>query len=109
MLNWVGQSLIFAGLFSVLGMQAVWADLSRVNNRPKAVTTEKEWVAQIETAIAEVTAVKFNPTQQGLQIVLETAAEEERLVPLILQEGEDLIIDILDTTLASSIRNGVEK
>lgn len=34
-------------------------------------------------------------------------AGSERLVPLILPEGNDLIIDILDATLAFSIRNGV--
>ncbi len=33
----------------------------------------------------------------------------ERLVPLILPEGNDLVIDILDATLAFSIRNGVEE
>ncbi len=56
-----------------------------------------------------MTGVELKQTNQGLQVILKTAAESQRLVPLILPEGKDLVIDILDATLAFSIRNGVEK
>ncbi|MEN9520724.1 MAG: hypothetical protein RLZZ381_3312, partial [Cyanobacteriota bacterium] len=42
-------------------------------------------------------------------MILETVAGSARLVPLILPEGNNLVIDILDATLAFGIRNGVTK
>ncbi|MGV2828124.1 TonB-dependent siderophore receptor [Myxosarcina sp. GI1(2024)] len=53
--------------------------------------------------------MQINPTESGLELVLETVAGSERLVPLILPQGNDLIIDILDATLAFSIRRGIEE
>ncbi|NJL53651.1 MAG: AMIN domain-containing protein [Hydrococcus sp. SU_1_0] len=46
-------------------------------------------------------------TAQGLEVIFKTVAGSERLVPLILPEGNNLVIDILDATLGFSIRNGV--
>ena len=54
-----------------------------------------------------VTGVEVLQTESGLELILKTATGSERLVPLILPEGNDLVIDILDATLAFSIRNGV--
>ena len=54
-----------------------------------------------------VTGVEVNQTTEGLELILKTVAGNERLVPLILPEGNDLVIDILDATLGFSIRNGV--
>jgi iron complex outermembrane recepter protein len=68
--------------------------------------TSSDLLAQ---AVTRVTGVKVNQTTQGLELILKTVAGSERLVPLILPEGNDLVIDILDATLAFSIRNGVEK
>ena len=59
--------------------------------------------------LTRVTGVEVNQTTNGLELVLKTAAGSERLVPLILPEGNDLVIDILDATLAFSIRNGVRE
>jgi iron complex outermembrane receptor protein len=50
--------------------------------------------------IATVTGIQINPTEEGLELILETATGEQRLVPLILPEGNNLVIDILDATLA---------
>ena len=57
--------------------------------------------------LTRVTGVEVNQTESGLELILKTSAGSERLVPLILPEGNDLVIDILDATLAFSIRNGV--
>ena len=57
--------------------------------------------------LTRVTGVEINQTESGLELVLETVAGSERLVPLILPEDNDLVIDILDATLAFSIRDGV--
>ncbi|MGV2831135.1 AMIN domain-containing protein [Myxosarcina sp. GI1(2024)] len=67
--------------------------------------TAADLMAQGE--VTRVTSVQINPTESGLELVLKTVAGSERLVPLILSEGNDLVIDILDATLAFSIRNGV--
>ena len=61
----------------------------------------------IAQGVTRVTGVEINQTTDRLELILETAAGGERLVPLILPEGNDLVIDILDATLAFSIRNGV--
>lgn len=57
--------------------------------------------------VTRVTGVEVIQTEEGFELVLETVAGSERLVPLILPEGNDIVIDILDATLAFSIRNGV--
>ena len=61
----------------------------------------------VQNNLTRVTGVDINQTESGLELILKTVAGSERLVPLILPEGNDLVIDILDATLAFSIRNGV--
>ena len=57
--------------------------------------------------LTRVTGIEVIQTESGLELVLETVAGSDRLVPLIVPEGNDLVIDILDASLAFSIRNGV--
>jgi hypothetical protein len=52
-LPFLGKSLIFAGLFSVLGMQAVWADLPRQSDRHQE-TREIERLGDKETGKLEI-------------------------------------------------------
>ena len=61
----------------------------------------------VQNNLTRVTGVEVIQTNEGLELILKTATGSERLVPLILPEGNDLVIDILDATLAFSIRNGV--
>ena len=63
----------------------------------------------IAQGVTRVTGVEVIQTKSGLELVLKTVAGSERLIPLILPEGNDLVIDILDASLAFSIRNGVTK
>jgi iron complex outermembrane recepter protein len=77
-----------------------------LSSPPKASTIDL--LAQ-QNGITRVTGIELKQTPQGLEVILTTVAKSERLVPLILPEGKDLVIDILDATLAFSIRNGVEK
>lgn len=65
-------------------------------NREKLVISAGDLFAQQD--LTRVTGVQIDRTESGLQIVLET--EGQQLVPLILPEGNDLIIDILDAVLA---------
>ncbi|MBW4619173.1 MAG: TonB-dependent siderophore receptor [Cyanosarcina radialis HA8281-LM2] len=86
------RSLILVGLFSVLAIEAARAE------PPQAATTVKEWLAQTEAAIARITAVKLNPTPQGLQVTLETA-EGKTLQATTRQEGNTLIAEIPNAVL----------
>lgn len=72
--------------------------------------TLKDTASHIAQApVTRVTGVEVNQTNQGLEVILKTAAGGQRLVPLILPEGNNLVIDILDANLGFSIRNGVTK
>ncbi|MGL5835333.1 MAG: TonB-dependent siderophore receptor [Waterburya sp.] len=62
-----------------------------------------------QSNLTRVTGIEVNQTKSGLEVILKTATGGERLVPLILPEGNNLMIDILDATLSFSIRNGVTK
>jgi iron complex outermembrane recepter protein len=62
-----------------------------------------------QQALTRVTGVEVKQTDSGLELILQTVAGSERLVPLILPEGNDLVIEITDATLAFGIRNGIEE
>jgi iron complex outermembrane recepter protein len=81
-------------------------------SQPSVVNLKRENINSgngelIAQKVTRVKGVTVNQTAQGLELILETVAGSARLVPLILPEGKDLVIDILDATLAFSIRNGV--
>jgi iron complex outermembrane recepter protein len=71
--------------------------------------SSQKLVQRSQQNLTRVTEVEVKQTPRGLELILKTLAGSERLVPLILPEGNDLVIDILDATLAFSIRNGVEE
>lgn len=54
----------------------------------------------IAQGVTRVTGVEVKQTESGLELILETLAGSERLVPLILPEGNNLVIELLDATLA---------
>ena len=51
-----------------------------------------------QQGITQVTGVRLEQSDRGLQIILET--DGKQLVPLILPEGNSVVIDLLDATLA---------
>jgi iron complex outermembrane recepter protein len=53
----------------------------------------------VAQGITQVTGVQLNQTESGLELILETTGGE-KLVPLILPEGNNLVIDLVDATLA---------
>jgi iron complex outermembrane recepter protein len=121
-LNYWQRSLLLASLFSVLGMQTVGAEnlgdgaYKHLRKPQMTAPPHRDAPLQIHKAsdllaqgITRVTGVEVQQTPQGLELILKTAAGSQRLVPLILPEGNDLVIDILDATLAFGIRNGVEQ
>jgi iron complex outermembrane recepter protein len=78
-----------------------------LDSSPKASTSARDLLAQ--QRITRVTGVEIKQTAKGLELILKTVAGSKKLVPLILPVGNDLVIDILDATLAFSIRNGVRE
>jgi len=77
-----------------------------IASSPPVSTSAPNLLAQ---GVTRVTGVEVKQTNRGLEVILKTVAGGQRLVPLILPEGNKLVIDILDANLAFGIRNGVTK
>jgi iron complex outermembrane recepter protein len=129
------QTLGLAWMLSVLsvlmatkGLAEKTTEIVRRSQLPDSAKTVQEWMVEeagvrsqkskvtsqrlaqnSQQTLTRVTGVEVKQTDKGLELILKTAAGSERLVPLILSERNDLVIDILDATLAFGIRNGVEK
>ena len=87
-----------------LSMTSVGAETVAENKIPELLVQN-----QSGRLITRVTGLEVSPAEDGLRLILNTVAGSQKLVPLILPEGNNLIIDILDATLAFRIRNGVSK
>ena len=55
--------------------------------------------------LTSVTGVKIDRTDKGLEVILTTKGA--RLIPLIFPEGNNLVVDLLDATLAPAIEDGL--
>ncbi|KAM3110472.1 TonB-dependent siderophore receptor [Phormidesmis sp. 146-33] len=101
------RSLFVSGAFVLVGALSAMATeptVSRLQDRPKAATTVKEWMAQTEAQQAQlvrVTGVKVNPTPQGLEIALETE-NGQALQATQQAEGDTLILTVPNAVLALS-------
>lgn len=73
-----------------------------VQDVPAAATSVKEWLAQIEAATVQVTVVKLETTDTGLDITLETPDGKPLQVDAtkFRAEGNSLIADIPNAVLA---------
>jgi iron complex outermembrane receptor protein len=112
------QLLILIGLLSFVGLPVLGVEVVRaekgedrypLGNPLEQFPSYSSVDLLAQDNLTRVTGVEVIQTQEGLELILKTVAGSERLVPLILPEGNDLVIDILDATLAFSIRNGVEE
>ncbi len=99
--------VLIAGLLGVTWVRAAEAEEVLSFSQNRASNSIAQVIAQ--GGVTKVTGVEVKQTPQGLELILKTVAGSERLVPLILPVGNDLVIDILDATLAFAIRNGVEE
>ncbi len=97
------RDYFFQGIsISIFGLLALsLLTTTEVQASPKHQdTTASDLLVQNDSGnLAEVTGVELQETATGLQISLETKTGQ-KLVPLILPEGNQLVIDILDTVLA---------
>jgi iron complex outermembrane recepter protein len=75
---------------------------SNHEGRPQPATTVKDWIAQMEAAQVQVTNVKLEPTETGLDITLETAEGKPLQVDAtkFRREGNSLIAEIPNAVLA---------
>ena len=97
--------LSVAGVSGLVWVCPVEAQVGAKGLSPSQFGTAADLLAQ--NNLTRVTGVEVNQTPDGLELILNTVAGSERLVPLIVPQGNNLVIDILDATLAFSIRNGV--
>jgi iron complex outermembrane recepter protein len=73
--------------------------VNKINNQLEATPFQLNKASDLfAQAVTRVTGIKVDQTAEGLEIILETAGES-KLIPLILPEGNNLVIDILDATL----------
>jgi iron complex outermembrane recepter protein len=71
----------------------------QLNELEQPATTVTDWIAQIEASLVQITGVRVETTEAGLQVVLETA-EGSLDVPETRSIGNALIADIPNATLA---------
>ncbi|QYO63277.1 TonB-dependent receptor plug domain-containing protein [Leptolyngbya sp. 7M] len=82
-------------------------NIPQLTDLDQSVTTVEEWVAQIEAsngsatpeAIVQITGVRVEATEAGLQVILETA-DGVLAVPETRSVGNALIADITNATIA---------
>lgn len=121
--------LVLVGFLSVLEIPATWAEVAtdfatdemdspsnlsvspgspstakipRLRDLPRPATTLKDWRAQIEAATVQVTGIKLDRTDTGLDITLETKDGKPLSVDAskFRSEGNRLIADIPNAVLA---------
>jgi iron complex outermembrane recepter protein len=76
--------------------------ISRLRDLKQPATTVKDWIVQIEAATVQVTGVKLERTETGLDIVLEAANSRVLQIDAtkFRSEGNSLIADIPNAALA---------
>ena len=103
----IGLIVVLSG--SLVGALALSAEAQEVevlesqglvaDEEPPA-TTVTEWMAQIEAAQVQITGVRLEVTDVGLQVVLETAEGRELAAPTTTTSGNALIAEIPNAVLA---------
>jgi len=81
--------------------QSTDPSITRLQDRKQPATTVKDWLAQIEATTVQVTEIKLEQTEGGLDIVLETAEGQLLQVDAtkFRAEGNSLIADIPNAVL----------
>lgn len=102
-------SISIAALVTVLVSQTVQAKeivleqsankLIRLEEINRPATTVKEWLAQSSESLIQVTGVRLNATETGLEVILETTGQLVSPVTSVVDNA--LIIDIPNAVLVS--------
>ena len=96
------KNLLFTGIIVFSSTATAFPVLSE---SPKLVEFYSQHISNnaadlLAQGVTQVTGVEVIQTENRLELVLETVAGGEQLVPLIIPEGNNLVIDILDAMLA---------
>ncbi|MBD2091490.1 TonB-dependent receptor [Microcoleus sp. FACHB-1515] len=97
--------LVWSVAFSALAAPAIASGTGSQSSADQPATTVEEWVSQIQQdestnqAVIEITNVLVNPTETGVEIVLETAGGELS-IPATQVLGNALIADIPNASIA---------
>lgn len=73
-------------------------NISQISDIKRPHTNVKEWLAQQQTQIIQVTGVSLNQTSNGLEVILETTASD-KLQTSLNSEGNILSVDIPNAQL----------
>jgi iron complex outermembrane recepter protein len=97
-----GLAWVVSILLVLKASRAGAEEIRRVSDLSRPATTVKEWMAQVEAATVKVTNIRLNPTQTGLEILLETQDGKPLTVDAtkFRTEGNSLIADISNAALA---------
>ncbi|MBW4621238.1 MAG: TonB-dependent siderophore receptor [Cyanosarcina radialis HA8281-LM2] len=87
-----------AGLRSEGDSTSVPLTPSPLSDRDRPATTVKEWITQIEASLVQITGVRLEKTETGLQVILETA-NGTLPVPETSVVDKAAIADIPNTTI----------
>ncbi|MEO0767845.1 MAG: TonB-dependent siderophore receptor [Cyanobacteria bacterium J06649_4] len=93
---------LWTGLISLVGMLVLAGPPARaqeVTQQTAPAITVTEWVAQIEASLVQITDVRVEATDAGLQVVLETA-DGTLAEPITSVSGNALILEIPNAVLA---------
>ncbi|PSN76980.1 TonB-dependent siderophore receptor, partial [filamentous cyanobacterium CCP4] len=74
-------------------------EAATASTTPSPATTVEEWVAQINESLVQITEVRLNPTDTGLELVLATREGDQPTFTTSVV-GNALIIDIPNAALA---------
>jgi iron complex outermembrane receptor protein len=99
------QGSVITGLALGAIAQPAWTEadaIPRLKQQNRPATTVKEWRAQIEAQTVQVTGVRLDRTDTGLEITLETAEGRPLQIDAtkFRTEGNSLIADIPNAVLA---------
>ncbi|MEP6516842.1 TonB-dependent siderophore receptor [Microcoleus vaginatus] len=72
----------------------------RVSDLQPTATTVQEWRAQADAAIVKIIGVKIAPTEQGIDITLETEAGTTLATPTTRTQGQTFYTDIPNAVLS---------
>ena len=105
--SWARRALMIALSGSWLAMLAMSAKVEAFNSDQSAATAA-EWTVQIEASPIQITNIRLEETEAGLQIVLETA-EGEQIVPITQIVGNALIAEFSNAVLSLSEDDSFEQ
>ena len=102
--------IILSSAIALTVRQPGWAGESRAVGEKVGLPLRGDKASDlIAQEITRVTGIEVIQTESGLELILETETGSRRLVPLIIPEGNNLLIEILDSTLSFELINGVTK